>query len=192
MPGTPSPTRTTPIRRAATTANGLTRRSRKKATPRSLQPTCSGKTPLSNYNSQIITGAPRFFQNAQNLDLRCVLLSDPSTFGAGGKTRLASRIKKFKSPFILQDARPANTRDQERPVTILTHHNIITSYHHNEVYTSFKMARQHNRDLRCVAHPSLPRGCWESKPKYGSNPGSVSLTPILFMLLLPQASRSTR
>ena len=31
----------------------------------------------------------------QNLDLRCVLISDPSTLGAGAKTRLESRIKKF-------------------------------------------------------------------------------------------------
>ena len=39
----------------------------------------------------------------QHLDLRCVLLSDPSTLGAGGpktKTRLESRIKKFKPPII--------------------------------------------------------------------------------------------
>ena len=34
---------------------------------------------------------PPFFQMAQNLDLRCVLLSDPSTTkGAGSKTRLES------------------------------------------------------------------------------------------------------
>ena len=31
----------------------------------------------------------------QNLDLRCVLISDPGTLGAGAKTRLESRIKKF-------------------------------------------------------------------------------------------------
>ena len=40
---------------------------------------------------------------AQTLDLRCVLLSGPGTFGAGakcwGKTRLESRIKKLKRPF---------------------------------------------------------------------------------------------
>ena len=29
----------------------------------------------------------------QHLDLRCVLLSDPSTSGAGGKTRLEFSIK---------------------------------------------------------------------------------------------------
>ena len=39
--------------------------------------------------------APLFFRMAQNLDLRCVLISDPSTSGAGAKTRLESRIKKF-------------------------------------------------------------------------------------------------
>ena len=39
--------------------------------------------------------APPFFKMAQNLDLRCVLISDPSTLGAGAKTRLESRIKKF-------------------------------------------------------------------------------------------------
>ena len=32
---------------------------------------------------------------AQNLGLRCVLISDPSTLGAGAKTRLESRIKEF-------------------------------------------------------------------------------------------------
>ena len=32
---------------------------------------------------------------AQNLDLRCVLISDPGTLGAGAKTRLESRIKGF-------------------------------------------------------------------------------------------------
>ena len=31
----------------------------------------------------------------QNLDLRCVLISDPGTLGAGAKTRLESRMKKF-------------------------------------------------------------------------------------------------
>ena len=39
--------------------------------------------------------APLVFQMAckQNLDLRCALISDPSTLGAGAKTRLESRIK---------------------------------------------------------------------------------------------------
>ena len=32
---------------------------------------------------------------SQNLDLRCVLISDPGTLGAWAKTRLESRIKKF-------------------------------------------------------------------------------------------------
>ena len=36
-----------------------------------------------------------FFQNGANLDLRCVLISDPGTLGAGAKTRLESRIKKL-------------------------------------------------------------------------------------------------
>ena len=41
--------------------------------------------------------APLLFKMAckQNLDLRCVLISDPGTLGAGAKTRLESRIKKF-------------------------------------------------------------------------------------------------
>ena len=42
--------------------------------------------------------APFFFPKIackQNLDFRCVLISDPSTLGAGAKTRLESRIKKF-------------------------------------------------------------------------------------------------
>ena len=39
--------------------------------------------------------APLFVKMAQNLDLRCVLISDPSTLGAGAKTLLESRIRKF-------------------------------------------------------------------------------------------------
>ena len=35
-----------------------------------------------------ITIAPPFFKPAQNLDLRCSLISDPGTLGAGAKTRL--------------------------------------------------------------------------------------------------------
>ena len=47
--------------------------------------------------SQILNRAPFFFKMAckQNLDLRCVLISDPGTLGAGAKTRLESRIKNF-------------------------------------------------------------------------------------------------
>ena len=37
--------------------------------------------------SKIYT-TPLFFKMAQNLDLRCVLISDPGTLGAGAKTRL--------------------------------------------------------------------------------------------------------
>ena len=37
-----------------------------------------------------------FFKMAQNLDLRCIMISDPSALGAGAKPRLESRIKKFK------------------------------------------------------------------------------------------------
>ena len=37
--------------------------------------------------SQMTTPLP-FFKMVQNLDLRCVLISDPSTLGAGAKTRL--------------------------------------------------------------------------------------------------------
>ena len=38
---------------------------------------------------------PLFFKMAQNLDLGCVLISDPGTLGAGAKIRLESRVKKF-------------------------------------------------------------------------------------------------
>ena len=46
---------------------------------------------------------PFLFKTAQNWDLRCVLLSDPSIFGPLGvptKTRLESSIKKFNPHFI--------------------------------------------------------------------------------------------
>ena len=39
--------------------------------------------------------SPLFSKMAQNLDLRCVLILDPSILCAGAKTRLESRIKKF-------------------------------------------------------------------------------------------------
>ena len=41
-------------------------------------------------NLKILHRAPFFFKMAckQNLDLRCVLISDPGTLGAGAKTRL--------------------------------------------------------------------------------------------------------
>ena len=38
--------------------------------------------------SQNRTSRPLFVKMAQNLDLRCVLISDPGTLGAGAKTRL--------------------------------------------------------------------------------------------------------
>ena len=43
--------------------------------------------------TQMITPPPYPFYMVQNLDLRCVLL--PVPIGAGDKTRLESRIKKF-------------------------------------------------------------------------------------------------
>ena len=53
-------------------------------------------TPFNGKNiPQILASRPYFFEMAQNLDLRCVLVSDPGTLGAGAKTRLESRIKKF-------------------------------------------------------------------------------------------------
>ena len=52
--------------------------------------------PIPNPKSQIQPCSP-FFNMAQNLTLRCVLISDPSTLGAKtkNKTRLESRIKKL-------------------------------------------------------------------------------------------------
>ena len=58
-------------------------------------------------NSKI---APLFVKMAQNLDLRCVLISDPGTLGAGAKTRLESRIKKFTPHCV---CRPAGVRGPE-------------------------------------------------------------------------------
>ena len=37
------------------------------------------------------------FKIPQNLDLRCVLLSDPSTFGAGGPNQTTSQIQILRS-----------------------------------------------------------------------------------------------
>ena len=47
---------------------------------------------------------PFFSEMAQNMDLRCVLLSDPSTFGAGGPNQNTSRIqlKEAYIPFHIQ------------------------------------------------------------------------------------------
>ena len=56
----------------------------------------------------------------QNLDLRCVLISDPSTLGAGAKTRLESRIKKFTPHCICRPSTaarsPAITKASNRGV----------------------------------------------------------------------------
>ena len=41
---------------------------------------------------------------ARNLDLRCVLISDPSILGAGAKTRLESRIKRFTPHCVCRPA----------------------------------------------------------------------------------------
>ena len=46
------------------------------------------------------TIAPFCKMAPKNLDLRCVLLSDPGTFGAGGKTRLESSVKKVNPHFV--------------------------------------------------------------------------------------------
>ena len=56
--------------------------------------------------------APLFFKMAckQNLDLRCVLISDPSTLGAGAKTRLESRIKKFTPHCIYRYTPPSSKK----------------------------------------------------------------------------------
>ena len=50
---------------------------------------------------------------AQNLDLRCVLISDPSTLGAGAKTRLESRIKEIMPHCV---CRPTLATMKARPV----------------------------------------------------------------------------
>ena len=49
--------------------------------------------------SQMIASVPLFFKMTckQNLDLGCVLMSDPSTLGGGAKTRLESRFCKQKT-----------------------------------------------------------------------------------------------
>ena len=53
---------------------------------------------------------PFFVKMAQNMDLRCVLISDPSTLGAGAKTRLESRMKKFTLHFIYRPSQRPETR----------------------------------------------------------------------------------
>ena len=55
---------------------------------------------------------------AQHLDSRCVLLSDPSAFDAGGKTRLESSLQTFKPHFIyglLFPGRPKTAVTRARP-----------------------------------------------------------------------------
>ena len=51
----------------------------------------------------------------QNLDLRCVLISDPSTLGAGAKTRLESRIKKFTPHCIYRPTIPQRMPHLQMP-----------------------------------------------------------------------------
>ena len=66
---------------------------------------------LSARQSQILTSRPLFPKMAQNLDLRCVLVS-LSTLGAGAKTRLESRIKKFTPHCV---CRPENGNAERCP-----------------------------------------------------------------------------
>ena len=70
-------------------------------------PSISHSAPLSFFsnlsNRHIIDS--RFSKWCHTLDLRYVLLSDPSTLGAGAKARLESRIKKFTPHCV---CRPVN------------------------------------------------------------------------------------
>ena len=72
--------------------------------------------------------APLFFKMAQHLDLRCVLVPapwvGPSTLGAGAKTRLESRIKKF-TPHCVCRPRPPDCAGQYTPQ--INHESLIRS-----------------------------------------------------------------
>ena len=59
--------------------------------------------------SQILTSLPLFSKRlaSKNLDLRCAMISDPRTLGAGAKTCLESRTKKFTPHCI---CRPSKRR----------------------------------------------------------------------------------
>ena len=68
---------------------------------------------------------PLFFKMAQNLDLRCVLVP----LGAGAKTRLESRIKKFTPHCVCRPTGADATRsclDQQAPCTRTLHSNART------------------------------------------------------------------
>ena len=98
----------------------------------------------------------------QNLDLRCVWISDPGTLGAGAKTRLESRIKKFMPP-PGRKASPVYPKPNIAPF-------VLSEYD----------GRQ-NLDLRCVliSDPSTVG----AGPKHVSNPRSVikKLPPLVFL-----------
>ena len=59
-------------------------------------------TSVMAHQFQILTPPPLFVKMAQNLDLRCVLISDPSTQGAGAKTCLESKHKDVYATLGLQ------------------------------------------------------------------------------------------
>ena len=94
-------------RASALTAAHLQPAGNRRQTSRSCWRTSQSFTRLHHRTAFSMSSiAPLFFTMAQNLDLRCVLISDPSTLGAGAKTRLESRIKKFTPRCICRFVSP--------------------------------------------------------------------------------------
>ena len=64
--------------------------------------------------------APLFVKMAQNLDLRCALVPAPwVTLGAGAKTRLESRIKKFTPHCVCRPREASSTASESHIITSL-------------------------------------------------------------------------
>ena len=88
-----------------------------------------------------LTSRSLIFKMAHNLDLRCVLISDPSTLGPGAKIRLESRIKQLTPHcvcrqckcgvnFFILDSRRARCWDQNTSqIQILRHFDKIYATH---------------------------------------------------------------
>ena len=113
----------------------------------------------------------------QNLDLRCVLISDPSTLGAGATSRLESRIKKCTPHCIcrapgyhafsyatlyLQATLTALKRAHEAEPDIFGEHpvSIYISSTGFAVHNSAAHARCIGMLLNCRVSAQITRGVW--------------------------------
>ena len=82
-------------------------------------------------------------------------------------------------------------RVPDNHVGVVTNGLTVRQVHHQYTYQRRGLGFQNDaddRDLRCVLHPSLPRGCWVQNTSQIQN--QTGLTPISFMIEKPGKSIS--